>query len=197
MQPILEHGSFYHIYNRANGNEVLFKSKSNYLYFLEKYTHYINPIADTYAYCLLPNHFHFLIKIKEKEFIQRPNRFLKPVRFSLSKPFSDFFNAYAKAFNREQNRSGKLFQLPFKRVEVTDDDYFTIIISYIHRNPLHYKITKNFEDYPFSSYRAILSDKPTALERKYVLEWFGGRKVFMKFHKEEINMYLKEQFLLE
>ncbi len=58
---------YYHIYNHANGFENIFNEERNYRFFLEKYQFYISPIADTLAYCLMPNHFHFLIKIKSEE----------------------------------------------------------------------------------------------------------------------------------
>jgi hypothetical protein len=62
---------YYHIYNHANGNENLFVEGDNYKWFLRQYHTYISPIADTYAYCLMPNHFHFLIKLKSsKELLQ-------------------------------------------------------------------------------------------------------------------------------
>ena len=63
-KEVLETDSFYHIYNRANGNEKLFVNAGNYEYFLKRYDYYITPIADTFAYCLMPNHFHFLARIK-------------------------------------------------------------------------------------------------------------------------------------
>lgn len=56
----------YHIYNHANGNENLFRNPANYSYFLEKYSEYIYPIAETYAYCLMPNHFHLMIKVRSE-----------------------------------------------------------------------------------------------------------------------------------
>lgn len=66
--------TFYHIYNHANGFEKLFLSDENYRFFLEKYFLFISPIADTYSYCLMSNHFHFLIKVKdEKEIIKLIN----------------------------------------------------------------------------------------------------------------------------
>jgi len=66
---VLYPDTFYHIYNRANGNEKLFLSDENYLFFLRKFAEYISPICNTYCYCLMPNHFHFLMEIKsEKEF---------------------------------------------------------------------------------------------------------------------------------
>jgi len=69
-KELLRPDAFYHVYNRANGNELLFKNSGNYTYFLKKYKKYIHPIGATFAYCLIPNHFHFLIQIKtEKEII--------------------------------------------------------------------------------------------------------------------------------
>lgn len=64
---MLRTSSYYHIYNRANGSENLFREDRNCNYFLDKWKLYINPIATTYAWCLMPNHFHFLVKIKEEE----------------------------------------------------------------------------------------------------------------------------------
>ena len=57
----------FHIYNRANGNEKLFISAENYRYFIQKYQEHILPIADTFCYCLMPNHFHFLVRIKTED----------------------------------------------------------------------------------------------------------------------------------
>ena len=64
---ILEPDHFYHIYNHANGIENLFRTEDNYHYFLKKYHQHISPIAETWAYCLMPNHFHFLVRIKEEK----------------------------------------------------------------------------------------------------------------------------------
>ena len=62
-----ESSKYYHIHHHANGFENIFKSEENYRFFLEKYKFYISPVANTLAYCLMPNHFHFLIKIKSEE----------------------------------------------------------------------------------------------------------------------------------
>lgn len=61
MRPL----KYYHIYNHANGFENIFIEERNFRFFLEKYQFYILPIAKTFAHCLMPNHFHFLIKIKD------------------------------------------------------------------------------------------------------------------------------------
>ena len=61
----LQHGRYYHIYNRGVNRENLFVEERNYRYFLQLYARHVEPIAYTYAYCLLRNHFHFLVQIKD------------------------------------------------------------------------------------------------------------------------------------
>jgi len=63
--PLL-HGNYYHIYNRGNNSIDVFLETENYLYFLRLYAKYIEPVADTYAWCLLKNHFHILVRIKDR-----------------------------------------------------------------------------------------------------------------------------------
>ena len=73
--PSLNHSQLYHIYNRGNNREDLFRFPEDYRHFLRLYEKYIEPIAETYAWCLLVNHFHLLVKIKTKEeigFFNRP-----------------------------------------------------------------------------------------------------------------------------
>ncbi|MCD4795481.1 MAG: hypothetical protein K8R54_19785 [Bacteroidales bacterium] len=72
----IEHDKFYHIYNCGINGENLFHEKANYIYFLEQYDKYIEPIAETFAWCLMPNHIHFLVRIKDENeisFIPRKN----------------------------------------------------------------------------------------------------------------------------
>lgn len=62
---LLEPGSYYQVYNHAVGNDKLFLSDDNYGYFLRRYRNFISPIADTYVYCLMPNHIHFFIEVRQ------------------------------------------------------------------------------------------------------------------------------------
>src|SRR5688500_17328403 len=100
----------YHIYNRANGNETLFLSEENYRFFIMKYKLYIEPIANAYCYCLMPNHFHFLIRIKPEQEIRSFLSSGKSQAFdferSISKQFSNFFSSYTQVFNKQQRRMG-------------------------------------------------------------------------------------------
>lgn len=61
----------YHIFNHANGFENIFTEDENYRFFLDKYNQYILPIAETYAYCLLPNHFHLVVRIRRREVLEK------------------------------------------------------------------------------------------------------------------------------
>ena len=111
-KPIpLQLGKYYHIYNRGNNREDLFIDERNYHYFMRLYAKYIQPIADTHAYCLLCNHFHFLVRIKtieeQEEWQNKTLGVSKTPRVykaykprSPSQQFGNLFNAYAKASTR-------------------------------------------------------------------------------------------------
>lgn len=186
----------YHIYNHANGDEDLFRTPENYFYFLNRYRHYIQPIAQTFAYCLMPNHFHFLINIRsEKELVHFYNK-QKPdsntdLSDLLSKRFSNLFNAYSKAFNKMYDRRGRLFESSLKRKAVVDERYLTILIRYIHLNPVLHAFVDEAARWRFSSLSAYHSEKPSYLDRKTVFDWFGGKRLFVEYHKnmlkEEVN----------
>ena len=180
----LQPGCYYHIYNRGNNKENIFREARNYNYFLLLWKKYIEPVTLTFAYSMQPNHFHFLIFIKENI-----------AENKISKAFSNYFNAYAKSINKAYNRTGSLFQERFGRKYISNEKYFTEIIFYIHTNSQKHGITEDFMNYPYSSYPGLLSDKPTLLQRKEVIDWFGNKKEFINFHKGtmEISLeYLKE-----
>lgn len=185
----------YHVYNRANGSERLFLSEENYRFFLQKYKEYISPVADTFCYCLMPNHFHFLIKIKSEEELRKINlakdlqgfKNLEGLRADefekqIAKQFSNFFNAYAKAFNKATNRKGSLFMHPFKRKRVSDQNYLYKLVHYIHYNPVNFTTCNLPEEWPHSSYPALIGNEQTFLERDEVISWFGDKDNFLHIH---------------
>lgn len=207
--PLL-YDTYYHIYNRGNNRENIFIQERNYEHFMNLYFKYIDPIAETFAYCLLRNHFHVLLKTKTEEEIQESlkktlkvsavNQSLvgqgsltnqgasqsrKPsVSTYLSKKFSDFFNAYAKAINKAYGRTGSLFQHPFGRVPITTDRQFWNVIAYIHQNPQKHKFVKDFREWKWSSYGILFAEKPTKLKRDTVLDWFGGKESYLELHQQ-------------
>ncbi len=175
-------GGYYHIFNRGNNRETIFREQRNYFYFLKLYEKYIPSVADTFSYCLLPNHFHFLVRIKDEQDCQSFEdwqSYLSP-----SRAFSNLFSTYTKAINKAYDRTGSLFQKPFKRIEVTSDAYFRRLIAYIHQNPQRHGLIDNFQLWPYSSYQIILSRKPTHIHREEVLTWFGDGKAYQEYHQE-------------
>ena len=192
--PRLRMGVYYHIFNRGINGENIFREKRNYHFFMQRYAKYIEPVAYTYAYCLLKNHFHFLVRIKTEEEQRRDfeNETLKVFEtfrvLDPSQQFSNLFNAYAKAFNKTYGRTGSLFEHPFGRIEVDSDAYFLQLIAYIHQNPQKHGFVDDFRDWPFSSYHTLLSTKPTRLQREEVLDWFGGAQEFEVYHRTAVEV---------
>ena len=170
-----EEGKYYHLYNRGNNKEKIFLDEENYLFFLSKFKKYLMPNVDVFAYCLMPNHFHFFIRINHLS--------------AFEKGIKNFFISYAKAINKKYDRVGSLFQGRYKISEIEPDGYFTRMTTYIHQNPRKAGFVVNLEDYKFSSYAAHLyPNQKSLLQRKEVLDWFGGINNFIKYH-EEIETY--------
>ena len=182
-------GNYYHIYNRGNNGSPIFFEKENYSYFLRLYEKYIHPVANTYAWCLLKNHFHFLLYLKEKEEINLSDLSYstkkEATKADPSRQFSHFFNAYTQAINKKYGRTGSLLEKPFERKRIDSEDYLRKLVFYIHNNPVHHGLTSNMESYPWSSYPLLLSPKPTILKRNEVISWFDTTENFLEYHKIE------------
>ena len=178
---------YYHIYNHAVGSDNLFKSDENYLFFLNRYDKYLSQVFKTYAYCLMPNHFHMLIQIRDEETIR--NLFssgkVEDLHKFIMQRLSNFLNSYSKASNKQQSRKGRLSIDFTKRKEITNEFYFTRVVNYIHQNPVHHGFCKEAKDWDYSSYNSIISvNKNSKLERNAIFDWFGGIEQFVTFHQE-------------
>jgi len=199
-------GNFYHIFNRGINNETIFKTDRNYHFFFQRWHKYVATFLDVYAYCLMPDHFHFFVKVKENALVTysftKPQRFGKAIHEEnintiLEYQFMLLFRSYAHAFNKENNRTGSLFQKSFKRIRVDNNRYFLAVIQYIHNNPIHHHYTNSFEKWQYSSYNAILSTQPTQIKRAEILEWFGSKDEFIEFHLENIKYEKIKQYVIE
>lgn len=216
--PPLVPNTYYHIFNRGNNRENLFYKPANASFFLEKYAGYLSALLDTYAYCLLPNHFHLLIRVKMPEeivagradiqglqdlenFVQRadpdPAAADTLVGEWISRQFRLFFMSYAKAVNKQEGRTGSLFQKNFKRLQVASDEHLLQLVLYIHANPQLHGLHGDFRDWNDSSYAAMLSNRPSKLRRDEVLTWFGGREQLVQRHQEYIDWKTAGQWLIE
>jgi REP element-mobilizing transposase RayT len=179
---VLEKDCYYHIYNKGINGTTIFNNDENKIYFLNQLSKYLSDKVSILAYCLMDNHFHFVIRLNEEEKI-------------VTQGFSNFFNSYAKAYNKKIDRTGSLFEKHFKRIKLNDENYLKQLIVYVHLNPKHH-LDLNFQVYKFSSYQAFISDRETKIEREEVLKLFGGIENFIFCHNQK-NDFLTEKHTFE
>lgn len=201
---MIDYGCYYHIFNRGNNREDIFTGEEDYLHFLDRMDVYISSIAEIYAWCLLRNHFHLLVRIKEEHEIGYLNsmnamsenldlkwqtyfpdtlddRFTKKPK--PNEQFKHLFNAYSRWYNQRHGRTGSLFQKNYERKEITNELYFTNLIVYIHLNAVKHGFVDRIEDYPWNSYGIIKKNKPTKIMLSEVLDYFDGFDNFVATHK--------------
>ena len=201
--PLLEN-QFYHIYNRGNNGDNLFYSPENYGYFLRQLDLYVGAYTKTFAYCLLPNHFHLLVQVVdfttlsgEQQSIRHGSRVIDVPESVVSEQFRRFFVGYAKAIKVQESRTGSLFEKNFQRKLVESDAYFTTLIAYIHQNPKRHGICNDFAQYPYSSYGRHLHPRPSKLQKTDVLNWFGGPDHYVKFHQQTADNRLISELIID
>ena len=193
-------GEIYHVYNRGNNKEPIFRSSENYHYFILLYTQYIFPIADTYAYCLMNNHFHLCIRIREEDGTNEAYQLRKQTiawEAYVSLQFKNLFSTYTKAFNKMYERTGSLFQKPFGRIHVDSDQYLAHLIQYIHQNPKKHGFVDHFSDWPYSSWDTFGKTGKTRIPREGVFDFFSDKEQFMDAHEQPIDEALIEPFIGE
>ena len=197
----------YHIFNHANGFENIFIEDENYRFFLEKYQQYILPIAETYAYCLLPNHFHLVVRIRRREVLEEVFRNFKSTNFSkvpnlekvevtdnmieyyISKQFANLFSCYTQSFNKVNKRRGSLFLKNFRREPIENKAYFLNAVIYTHRNPVHHAFCDRYTDWSYTSFCEIKERNSQIIEVDKLLRMFGGRDSFIDLHEQSANKF--------
>lgn len=182
----LEENCFYHIFNRGINSCETFSEDENYIFFLSKLKKYIVPYFEIYGYCLMPNHFHLLLKanrISKKQF--QFSSGLHSDRNFHSKQIGKLISSYTQAYNKKYSRHGQLFESPFKRLMISDVDYLRRLMIYIHNNPK--SIGFNFHNYKYSSYNAIIGDKPTLINKES-LNWFDSIDNLIYSHNADVEI---------
>jgi REP element-mobilizing transposase RayT len=149
-------GEIYHLYNRGNNFERIFLDRPDYIRFLRLLRKYIvsTRTAQIMAYCLMPNHYHLLVCLG---------------RDDLSATMQAMTVAYAKGINKKHGRVGRLFQAPFKAIHVARQDYFEVLLTYIHRNPIEAGLAVSADAWEFSSYRDYVGLRKGTLVRTSLL----------------------------
>ena len=203
----------YHIFNHANGFENIFTVDDNYRFYLDKYQQYILPIAETYAYCLLPNHFHLVVRIRRREVLEEVFRNFKSTNFSkfpnfgkvensgkveitdniieqfISKQFANLFSCYTQSFNKVNKRRGSLFLKNFRREPIENKAYFLNAVIYTHRNPVHHAFCDRYTDWSYTSFCEIKERNSQMIEVDKLLRMFGGRDSFIDLHEQSANKF--------
>ena len=182
----IEPGCVYHIYNRGNNYQDVFFQKSDYHLFLEKLNLYLKDYCSVYAFALIPNHYHLLLRINDDI-----------AENSFSMQFSKLILSYTNKINWREKRNGSLFLSYFRRIKVEDEAYLKSLVYYTHYNPCKHDVVEDFRSYQFSSYKIFLSDKRTSLNRDEVLSWFGDRKEFVGYHNFLHNEGLIKKYIIE
>lgn len=160
-------GYFYHIYNRGNNRDKIFFEHRNYLFFINKTRHELLPYFHFLAYCLMPDHFHFLVKVKEIHELDEPYRHQSSddtessdesvLSRHISNRIAILLRSYTRAVNKQENRTGSLFQQKTKAKCINDHnnspvDYSSVCFHYIHQNPFRAGLVENLSDWEYSSF---------------------------------------------
>jgi putative transposase len=183
---------YYHVFNHARGIDNLFDSDKEYRIFMVLISKYIIDIAHIYSYCLMPNHFHFLIRIKEFEL---PENFKeKGISDFVSHQWGNVQNTYTKKKNYRSGNKGGLFCQSINRNLISSENYLQMAIVYIHNNPVKHGFCNLPNDWKYSSYNSIISDKSTQVERDEVLEWFENMRNFKDYHQTNADDIFAEKY---
>ncbi len=192
-------GGIYHIFNRGVEKRKIFMSSQDYrifMYYIFVYTAPLPKVLTSYpnhpfrlqqknlsneveilAYCLMPNHFHFLLKQNTKDGI---TKFMKQMT-----------NAYTEYFNKKYKREGGLMQGKYKAAEVESDKILLHISRYIHLNPVVAGLCEKVNDYPWSSINEFVENKEILCHIKSVLEQFSSSKKYESFVLDHLD-YARE-----
>jgi len=162
-------GSIFHFYNKTQKNKLLFLEDSDFLYFLAKFKHNLNKyLAEVYAYCLMPNHFHFCLKQNSDKKIFRI--------------FNDTLTSYALHYNSKYDYKGTLMQGKLQHKKIKSEEYLILLCKYIHHNPVKSFLVDHVDDWQYSNY----------------LEWIGKRKgelfsiEIIENYKDDLVYYAKD-----
>ena len=188
-------GNIYHIYNRGNNRQPVFFTGDNYLFFLTKVQKYIVPNCDMLAWCLMPNHFHFLVHATEIS-----GQVLNKTPFAsnnLSEAFRLTLSSYTKAINVQENRVGNLFQQKTKSKSVYDgqSNYSAAAFHYIHQNPVKAGLVRQLQDWEYSSYQDYVGIRENGFcNRLLAIELLG---IAPQSFRHESEILLPEELLLK
>jgi putative transposase len=172
-------GDYYHIYNRAVSGNLLFIEEQNYWFFISKIKKYLLNSADILAYCLMPNHYHFVVLLNKAD---------------LSRCMQRLAMSYTASFNKVFDRAGHLFQGRFQIRQIGDMRYLDQVTTYIHLNPVTAGMIKHPAEWDKSSYLEYIGDRRVDfINPKIVLDLYGsGNDPFLIENQMNYRKYIEE-----
>lgn len=176
-------GQIYHVYNRGLNKANIFLSHQDYQRFLKTIMRYQNeyPTITLFSYCLLPNHFHFLLKDawwEDKESVIP--HFMRKLQ-----------NSYAKYFNMVKERKGQFFEWRYQAKIIDTEDYFYSVLVYVNSNAIKHWIIRDINDWQYSSYHNLVFNAKSNLNTTPVLDDIGySWKNFIELYNKYIDLDL-------
>jgi REP element-mobilizing transposase RayT len=180
---------YYHFYNRGNNRQAVFFETENYLYFLRGVKKYLVPFVSIVVYCLMPTHYHILVKVKHQT-----SEVLKTSEVSaqVSLAMQKFLISYTKAINKRFSRVGSLFQGQFQAKPIQTDTHLQNLCVYIHANPVKDGLVVAPEDWIYSNYLEWLGLRDgTLVDLEFIQEHFGSPAEY----QELVTHFLKTRYL--
>jgi putative transposase len=174
-------GHYYHVYNRGVNRQRIFANPENYLFLLRRAKTFLAdyPLR-VIAYCLMPNHYHFLLYPEDDT--------------ALSRFIQRLFNSYTQAFNKQQGRRGTLFEGRAKSVLVDTDAYILHLCRYIHLNPVRAGLVARPDQWPYSNYLEWVARRNgTLVDRAFVQQYFSAPEDYENFVLGEIDPSLEQK----
>jgi len=177
-------GEYFHLYNHSINNTLLFVSDDDYSYFLDKLKPKIIAYpSSVFAYCLMPNHFHFLLRQNGD----------KPIY----QIFNDLNNSYVQHYNSKYTRKGRLYQGPLQHKRVKKENYIISLCQYIHYNPKKARLVDNLSDWKYSNYPEWIGIRNGILFDDEILKLYFGSAIEYKEQIRYYEKYLKEKEFAE
>ncbi len=177
-----EPNGIYHIYNQGNNRQKIYYNRENYVFFTQKIRDHILPYVDILAWCLMPNHFHLMVEVKDfsrgATLSRTPTKSLK-AEIDLNHSIGVMLSSYTRAINKQENSTGSLFRqktkaiclneiqgisshwytsfgVTFMKIDLPEFQYPQVCFNYIHANPVNAGLVKRAEDWEFSSYKDLI-----------------------------------------
>ncbi|HET9907328.1 MAG TPA: transposase [Anaerolineales bacterium] len=181
---------YYHFYNRGNNRQAVFFESDNYLYFLRGLKKYLLPVAHILAYCLMPTHYHILVRIRQTSEVLETSEVSKQVSLAMQK----FLISYTKAINKRFQRVGALFQGQFQAKPIQSYPHLLNLCIYIHGNPVKDGLVKAPEDWIYSNYLEWLGQRDGPLvDREFIQEHFSSPAEY----RELVTPFVKTRYLTD